>query len=243
MAERDSTLTLYVLGKMTKVPEFNAPAFRRTANVLRSMGHEVLSPVEFDEDEGFVHEHHESGEQVSDAEYFGFLRRDLLRILEANVDGGVALDGWEESRGAALEVHVLRSLGKPIYRLSYGTDNGDDDAPPFLAPVKAPSRYQPPSDETILETAARLVDGDRGEAYGHPAEDFERTAGAWRALFGWDVDARRVALAMCCVKLSRLIQSPDHRDSVIDLGGYARTYEAVLAREGVRGFLDLGASR
>jgi len=225
-------MKVYILGKMTGVPEFNAPAFREATSTLRKMGHEVFSPVEFDEADGFDHED-ATGEQLSDEQYFGFLRRDLLRILEADVEAGVALDGWEESRGAALEVHVLRSLGRPIYRL---VDNGFSQR---LEEVKEPTRYQPPTDETCLETAARLVDGDRNANYGHPAEDFARTAGMWRSLFGWDVDEKRVALAMVCVKLSRLIQSPQHKDSVVDGPGYFRAYEAVLAHEGVAGFRDL----
>lgn len=223
---------LYVLGPMSGVPDFNAPEFRRVTGQLRERGFRVLSPVEFDEAEGFDH----AGGEVTEDEYLGFLRRDLLRILEANVDGGVALDGWEGSRGAALEVHVLRALGKPIYKRP-------DSPTADLEPIKAPTKYRPPSDETCLETAARLVDGDRGEAYGHPAEDFARTAGAWRALFGWDADERKVALAMVCVKLSRLVQTPEHRDSVVDGPGYFRTYEAVLAREGVPGFRDLSGTK
>lgn len=218
-------MKLYVLGKMTGVPEFNAPAFRQAAKVLRHMKHEVLSPVEFDEAEGFVHEHHGAGEKVSEEEYFGFLRRDLLRILEADVDGGVALDGWEDSRGAALEVHVLRSLGKQVFRIVY-------EPQPTLELVKAPTKYQPPSDETVLEEAARIVGGDRGDDYGHPGDDFARTAGAWAALFGWDVTPAQVALAMVVVKLSRLTETPAKRDSIVDIAGYARTYEMCLERDG-----------
>lgn len=83
-----------------------------------------------------------------------------------------------------------------------------------------------------LEEAQELVHGARGDAYGHPADDFERTAGMWRALFGWDVKASDVALAMVCVKLSRLQQSPMKRDSVVDIAGYAEAYWLVVTVDG-----------
>lgn len=220
-------MRLYVLGPMSNVLEFNAPEFRRVAQELRKMDHEVLSPVEFDEEEGFDH----GQDSLEEDEYLGFLRRDLLRILEANVDGGVALDGWEESRGAALEVHVLRSLGKPIYRLVSKVTNHGAEMIGVLEPIKAPTKYQPPSDENVLEEAGRIVGGDRGDDYGHPGDDFARTAGAWKALFGWDVSPAQVALAMVVVKLSRLQETPDKRDSIVDIAGYARTYEMVLDRD------------
>lgn len=220
---------------MSSYPEHNFPAFREAAKILRSLGHEVTSPVEMDESEGFDSA---TAPDVTPGsqEWAAFLSRDVRVVASEDIEAVVVLDGWEKSRGAALEVHVARELGKPVYRiaLSSGLDMTQ------LLPVKAPTKYQPPSGETVLETAARLVDGDRGDTYGHPVHDFERTAGAWRALFGWEVDARRVALAMICVKLSRLVQTPDHRDSVVDTGGYARTYEAVAAREGAPGFRDLG---
>lgn len=82
--------------------------------------------------------------------------------------------------------------------------------------------------DTVLARAGRLVNGDRQATYGHPAEDFGRTAGLWRALFGWEVSAKDVALAMACVKLSRLRATPDHMDSLVDLAGYAETYRMVL---------------
>jgi hypothetical protein len=92
--------------------------------------------------------------------------------------------------------------------------------------------------ESVLGEAERLVSGARATSYGHPAEHSSRVAGAWRSVFGWDVDAYRVNLAMAIFKVARAAVGP-HRDSLVDVAGYARTAEAVLAREGVRGFKDL----
>lgn len=94
-------------------------------------------------------------------------------------------------------------------------------------------------DESVLEEAERLVVGDRADAYGHPAAHSFRVAGAWRSIFGWDVDAYRVNLAMAIFKVARAAVAP-HRDSLVDVAGYSRTAEAVLAREGAQGFQDLG---
>ena len=83
---------------------------------------------------------------------------------------------------------------------------------------------------SILSEAAEIVSRDRQDTYGHPAEDFARTAALWRAEFGWDVKPEDVAIAMALVKLSRLRASPGHQDSVVDWAGYAQAYW--LARTG-----------
>jgi hypothetical protein len=114
---------------------------------------------------------------------------------------------------------------------------GDDDhAPPYIDRGGRDTRGP------ALE-AHDLVHGDRGAAYGHPADDFGRTAALWRALFGWDATAKDVALAMACVKLSRLRATPDHRDSVVDLAGYAETYQMVIDRGHAREVLRRYAPR
>ena len=51
-------------------------------------------------------------------------------------------------------------------------------------------------EESILEEAKRIVHGDRGENYGHPFEDFSRTAQIWSAILGIDVEPEQVALCM-----------------------------------------------
>jgi hypothetical protein len=75
---------------------------------------------------------------------------------------------------------------------------------------------------TVLSRAAALVAGDRNADYGHPQEDFARTAALWSAIFGFDVTPMHVALCMIAVKLSR--QCHKHKaDNLVDIAGYAQT--------------------
>lgn len=80
--------------------------------------------------------------------------------------------------------------------------------------------------ESILDEAKRIVHGDRGENYGHPLEDFSRTAQIWSAILGIDVTAEQVALCMVGVKISREVNRPK-RDNVVDGAGYFETLEMV----------------
>lgn len=79
-----------------------------------------------------------------------------------------------------------------------------------------------PNKETILEEAQRLVHGDRGADYGHPLDDFSKTATMFNALRGTSLTAEDVALFMMCVKLSREMNR-HKRDNLTDLCGYAET--------------------
>jgi hypothetical protein len=181
--------------------EYNFPAFRVAAARLRELGYEVWSPAERDEQEGFDPK---TDEAKSTAYYMAY---DLKAVCES--DAVAVLPGWRESTGAKLEVHVAQVCEIPVL-----------DAE-TLAPI----------DETILQEAQRIVDGSRQSDYGHPADDFARTAAMWAAIFDHPFTAEDVPLAMICIKLSRLRQSPRHRDSVTDVAGYARTLEKVWERD------------
>ena len=95
---------------------------------------------------------------------------------------------------------------------------------------------------TVLELAQKAVDGPRQQDYGNPLpnhaltqELFER----WCERFGFGPehlsDAQIQAIKTCvfniCQKLSRLSNSPDHRDSLVDIAGYARNWEMCLDAE------------
>lgn len=74
-----------------------------------------------------------------------------------------------------------------------------------------------------FDAAAARVTQDRGAVYGHPKDDFRRAA-ALKAIVAECPDPlMRHVLEMICVKISRLIHTPDHLDSLIDIMGYART--------------------
>lgn len=82
------------------------------------------------------------------------------------------------------------------------------------------------SEESILEEAKRIVHGERGENYGHPFEDFSRTAQIWSAVLDIDVTPEQVALCMVGVKISREVNRPK-RDNIVDGAGYFETLEMV----------------
>ena len=85
---------------------------------------------------------------------------------------------------------------------------------------------------TILDEAGALVDGEREAQYGHPHDDFTAVTGAAKAL-GVDPLSGPLhhALYMVLVKVQRLVQTPDHHDSIVDIAGYARTYERCYLRD------------
>lgn len=73
----------------------------------------------------------------------------------------------------------------------------------------------------VLDAAREAVTG-RPASYGEPEDSFGRLAEVWSAIFperNWT--ASDVALALAALKLVRLSFHPEHRDSSVDLAGYA----------------------
>ena len=90
--------------------------------------------------------------------------------------------------------------------------------------------------DSITADAYRLVYGDRGALYDHPAVDYQRTVDLFNAMVeGADLSAAEGVLFMLCVKLSRLGHGigqgfpPEMlRDTITDLAGYAECLYGVL---------------
>ncbi len=93
--------------------------------------------------------------------------------------------------------------------------------------------------ESVCAEADRLVSGDRGSSYGHPLDDFSKTAAFWSPILGVQVTPEQVALCMIQVKQSRELNRPK-RDNMVDTCGYAKCLDMVYAEKKRR--LDEGWS-
>ena len=72
----------------------------------------------------------------------------------------------------------------------------------------------------ILEHAAEII-ADRRTTYGDPAKSMATVAARWSVTLGRPVTPAEVMLCMIDLKLTRLAHDPSHRDSVVDVIGYA----------------------
>jgi hypothetical protein len=101
---------IYISGPMRDKPLYNFPAFFKAAMTLRSLGHVVYNPAEWDMAHGFDPSKSlkDNGFMLGDA-----MTRDFKQILGASAI--VMLDGWEESRGANAELLVATHCGKHVY--------------------------------------------------------------------------------------------------------------------------------
>lgn len=110
----------YIAGPMTGIPQFNFPAFDVAAASLRAAGYLVVSPVELDDPSSrsaaLANETGDPEQYNADTgETWGDLLARDVKLIADEVSGVVALEGWEDSRGARLEVFVARTCGKPVY--------------------------------------------------------------------------------------------------------------------------------
>jgi hypothetical protein len=95
-----------------------------------------------------------------------------------------------------------------------------------------PSEANAPTESVLLE-AERIINGQRRDDYGGALESFTRIAELWQPLLGVEVSAEQVALCLIQLKVARALNGLKsrtlHRDSVVDIAGYAGCLEKIAA--------------
>jgi hypothetical protein len=198
---------IYIAGPMRGIPDYNFPAFDAAADCLERAGWEVVNPAQIDRELGFDPEDmlaDHDWDQVPDGmDLRRIANRDLIELLTC--DAIHLLDGWETSLGACAERAVAHWVGVEVYKAG--------KAAPVVEDVKS-----------VCAEADGLVSGERRATYGHPKQNFARTAKIWSGILNYTVTAEQVGLCMMGLKLAR--EAHLHkRDNLVDLCGYAKTVE------------------
>lgn len=95
---REGHLIVYLAGPMSGIEHYNIPAFIETAEAIRGQGHIVFCPTELGTRDLRTWE--------------AYVARDTEKLVAC--DAVAVLPGWEESRGALLEVFAARVYDKPV---------------------------------------------------------------------------------------------------------------------------------
>lgn len=80
------------------IVDANLIRFHAVASELRTLGHDVISPAEFEQAEGKT--------------WSDYLREGVTAVCAARMVA--VLPGWGCSKGALLETHVAHALGLPV---------------------------------------------------------------------------------------------------------------------------------
>jgi hypothetical protein len=86
---------------------------------------------------------------------------------------------------------------------------------------------------SVLTEAENLIHGARNSDYGHPLDNHTATADLMSAYLSRKhgvsvkMDAEDVCIFNVLQKVSRLANTPGHRDSLVDIGGYVGCVEMI----------------
>jgi len=81
----------------------------------------------------------------------------------------------------------------------------------------------------ILEEAQTIIYGDREQTYGSPSKNLQQIADLWSVYLGntTALTCEDVCNMMILLKVARLQNQPTHRDSQVDICGYAALMERI----------------
>lgn len=97
---------------------------------------------------------------------------------------------------------------------------------------------EPINRSDILTEAYSVIYGDREQTYGSPDKNLQNIADMWSVYLndtGRKLGTNDVCIMMMLLKMARLMNDPNHRDSQVDICGYAALMERVqIFRKGFK---------
>jgi nucleoside 2-deoxyribosyltransferase len=91
-------MKVYISGPITGVENFEE-IFEQTEELLKADGFEVVNPVKV-------------CCEMNNAKWIDYMRADITALMEC--DCLYAMEGWEKSKGASIEVNLARALGMRV---------------------------------------------------------------------------------------------------------------------------------
>lgn len=115
-------MKIYLAGPMRGYQDFNFPAFKAAAALLRAEGHSVFSPAEQDiKRQGGVDIAKNTSGDLGELTIQGFNIRDAifddLEYIIREADAIALLPGWEASKGVAAELATAKFLDLEVINL------------------------------------------------------------------------------------------------------------------------------
>lgn len=96
--------------------------------------------------------------------------------------------------------------------------------------------------QALLKEAFDITSVDRNNSYGEPEDNFQHIADRWNLYLGarfgavysenMALTSQDVGHMMIDMKLARLSTNPNHRDSLVDIAGYAACAEDCRIADG-----------
>lgn len=214
-------MRVYIAGPMTGIPQFNFRAFDAAARELTEAGYDPLNPAAMDDPasrRAALASRDGSIKGGINGKTWGDYLSRAPKIIADEADAVAVLPGWEISRGARLEVYAAELCEKPVYDFAEWSGTGD---PLQTFPVA-------PGQRNVLEEANSITQGVRADNYGSAAENAVQFAEIAAGATGLDIKPEHYPVLMICVKLARIQGGASfHRDSWVDIAGYARVAEMI----------------
>ena len=215
--------SLYVAGPMRGLPNHGYPIFNAVTKHLRDQGYTVRNPAE-----------NFGGDETRElAEYMAL---DLQMVMDT--DGIVLLPGWRDSEFGRIEASMAKALSRQFYQAVLMSADDNLKLDPSLPDSWMISKMPTPSTtgaEGIDAEARALVYGARNSSYGNPAADFSCTGRKWAATLSAytntrieDIPPEIVSVMLMDLKTARLGHNPAHRDSRVDVIGYALCHDRII---------------